>query len=111
MTVMPVSAVGLLFERYGGAVALLIVDPDREARPDARALEAGLGLTRAEAEIGIFLVAGRRPPEIARLRGVSVQTVRSQLKTIYAKVGATSRADVVRILLQGTIALPRKDPD
>lgn len=53
------------------------------------------GLSRAEADIVLRLAAGDDRESIAAARGVSVQTVRTQLKTIFAKIGVRREVDLV----------------
>jgi DNA-binding CsgD family transcriptional regulator len=53
-----------------------------------------LGLTRAEAEVARLLDEGMDGPAIARLRGASLETVRSQVKAIYAKLGVRRRLEL-----------------
>ena len=62
-------------------------------------LVAGLlSLTRAEAEIAISLCRGQSREEIARSRGVSQETVRGQLKSLYAKTGCNREAQLILLL-------------
>jgi DNA-binding CsgD family transcriptional regulator len=52
-------------------------------------------LTNAEREVVALLVAGHLPKQIARLRGVALETVRSQIKTSKRKTGARTINDLV----------------
>ena len=54
-------------------------------------LVAALGLTKAEAEIAALLAAGDSAAEVAGKRSVSVETVRAQIKSLYRKVGVSTR--------------------
>lgn len=72
------------------ALALLIADPD------ARAFDAGplwrlvFQLSGAECEVAQALMQGLSPHEIASARSVSIGTVKSQIKHLYAKLDVTS---------------------
>ncbi|HEY6632987.1 MAG TPA: helix-turn-helix transcriptional regulator [Rhizobiaceae bacterium] len=78
-----------------GTVAVLM---SRRAMPSgAAAVAARYGLTPAELRVLEGIVAGRAPAEVALANGVSRETVRSQLKAIYAKTGANSQAGLVRL--------------
>ena len=55
-------------------------------------LQASFGLTLAEAEVAIALVRGEKPPAIAAQRKVTVQTVRTQIRNLYSKIGVGHRA-------------------
>jgi len=51
------------------------------------------------------MVGGARPEDVARRRNVSPETVRSQVRSVYAKLDVTRQAELVRVLA----ALPRLD--
>ncbi len=59
------------------------------------------GLTRAEQEVVRLLVQGKSNGEIAALRGVSVNTIANQLRSIYTKLGVGSRRDLVARCVRG----------
>lgn len=69
------------------------------------ALDAGsTRLTRREMEVATMLANGRTLVEIAAHKGRSLDTVRTQLKSVMRKTGANSQAQVVRLMLQrGTV--------
>lgn len=76
-----------------------IIDPKTlTARPNifARAL---YNLTEAEHELCVALAAGRCLKDCARLRGVTINTVRAQLKSVLAKMSITRQQDLVRVWL------------
>ncbi len=77
--------------------ARLIVVPRRPRRTGATAgvLTAGYRLTPAEAAVALALAEGRPREEVAALRGVSVDTVRSQLKAIFQKMNVSREVDLV----------------
>jgi LuxR family maltose regulon positive regulatory protein len=50
-------------------------------------------LSAQERRVLSLLASGRSNPEIAQELVVSVNTVKTQLKQIYRKLGATSRCD------------------
>ncbi|MEW9807048.1 LuxR C-terminal-related transcriptional regulator [Mesorhizobium sp. ZMM04-5] len=79
----------------GGALAILIAT--RRVVPGAQAMAVRFRLTPAETRVLEGILDGRRPGEIAGVAGVSVETVRSQLKAIYGKTGANSQSALVRI--------------
>lgn len=84
--------------RRSGAL-LCAFDP--ESTPD---LHAGLvqrlfGLTEAEAALAVILCAGHTMEEASTARGTSLNTVRTQLKSIFGKTGTQRQADLVSVLL------------
>jgi DNA-binding CsgD family transcriptional regulator len=80
-------------------VAVLVSDPDAgQERAAARAAEAH-ELTAGEASLlDAFLSEGTLPRAAERLR-ITHETARSHLKRIFAKTGARSQAELVRIVL------------
>lgn len=72
-----------------GAVAIMGIEP---LETSARALSR---LTAAETEVAIALLAGWRATEIACERNVSVETVRSQIKSIYAKFDVKGHVEFI----------------
>ena len=53
-----------------------------------------LGLTRAEADVARQMAEGLGGAEIAALRGSSLETVRSQIKAVYAKLDVRRRLEL-----------------
>ncbi|PLQ00247.1 helix-turn-helix transcriptional regulator [Cupriavidus pauculus] len=65
----------------------------------ARQLQQAFGLTAAEAAVGEALIGGKTPDEYATAAGVSVATVRTQLRAIFEKTGSRSQAEAVGAML------------
>lgn len=64
----------------------------------AERARAAYGLSEREAQIARHLLLGDSPKEIARENGVSISTMRSQLRNLYAKVGVPGQAQLVGAL-------------
>lgn len=64
----------------------------------AERLQQAFGLTQAESEVAHQFFRLRNLEAIAARRGVSLLTVRTQVKTIMAKMGAPSNIDLMRLL-------------
>lgn len=63
--------------------------------PDVeRILRSAFGLTQAEARIAISIMKGEDLETIARHRAVMVATIRSQLKSIFAKTRTHRQAEL-----------------
>jgi pimeloyl-ACP methyl ester carboxylesterase len=79
---------------------LVLVEPlQGEWTPEMGALlTKAFELTDAETEVAANLAEGFTPKEIAERRGVSVLTVRTQIKALLAKTGAAGQTDLVRLL-------------
>ena len=77
----------------------LIADPDARISAAMPVLRELFGLGAAEAEIACALARGLDPEAIARLRSTSLATVRTQLKSIAAKMGCSRQTEIVRIVM------------
>lgn len=80
--------------------ALLVLrDPARPAMLPVEDLERLFGLSPAEARLATRLADGDGLDEAAHLLGISRNTARSQLQSIFAKTGVNRQGDLVRLLL------------
>ncbi|HVY86379.1 MAG TPA: helix-turn-helix transcriptional regulator [Caulobacterales bacterium] len=77
--------------RVGARVLITIGGPRRERR-NRFLLE--LGLTDAEADVARALYGGAGTREIAQRRGVGFETVRTQIKSIYNKLGVRRQSEL-----------------
>ena len=55
------------------------------------------GLSTAEAAVAVALLGGKTAEDVARVRQVSLDTVRSQIRTVLNKSEATNLRDLERI--------------
>jgi DNA-binding CsgD family transcriptional regulator len=88
------------------AVALFCTDPHEEERDLVGVLRALHQLTPAEAALATSLLHGESLSDVCERRDVSVNTVRTHLKSICQKTGTRRQADVVRVLLRSLAAFP-----
>jgi DNA-binding CsgD family transcriptional regulator len=65
-----------------------------------------LGISRAEAEIAIGLHEGVDLAEIAERRGVQLDTVRNQVKSLLRKLGLASQKHLAATLVRVALAAP-----
>jgi DNA-binding CsgD family transcriptional regulator len=65
-------------------------------------------LTKAEAEVGLFLLKGLSHKEIANIRETSERTVREQSRALYRKSGLTGRSSLSAFFLEDLL-LPHPD--
>jgi DNA-binding CsgD family transcriptional regulator len=77
---------------------LLVSDSAPRARPGAALLAQLFRLTPAEAALAASLAAGRTAKGHATKRGVSPETVKSQLAEIRRKTGCRRQADLAALL-------------
>jgi DNA-binding CsgD family transcriptional regulator/PAS domain-containing protein len=78
---------------------ILVGDPEAQDAPRAEALAAAFDLSAAEARVATLAAAAVPTREIAARLGLSENTVKTHLKTVYLKTGARSRAGFVRLAL------------
>ncbi len=83
----------------GGNIALMIHDSGAIDKVDLDGFAKVHGLTPAEARIlNLLLEHASLPPIVGEL-GVSINTVRSQLRAIREKTGARRQAELVKMLM------------
>ena len=64
-------------------------------------------LTPAEADLAALIGQGESLDDAAVLRGVSINTLRSQLKSIFRKTDTRTQRDLVALVLSDLTALER----
>ncbi len=82
----------------GAALLVLLVDPEDCPDLSYSLLQQVFGLTKGEARLASGLLCGQSLEEIAEAHGVSVGTVRSQIKTLFSKTGTHRQAELVGLL-------------
>jgi DNA-binding CsgD family transcriptional regulator len=80
------------------AVALFISDPERQGMVTGSAVREMLPLTPTEAEISASLANGFSVCETAARLGVAETTVRTHLRSIFAKTGVTRQPQLVHLI-------------
>lgn len=68
----------------------------------AKTLIDAFGLTPSEADIALRLASGASREAIATARGVSAETLKAQVRTIYAKTGCSREGQLVHLILTMT---------
>jgi len=85
--------------RKQGAALLFVFDPEATPSITADTVRQLFGLSKREAELAAALCSGQTLDELATARGTSINTVRSQLKSVFNKTGTSRQADLVSLLL------------
>ncbi|RZI95373.1 MAG: helix-turn-helix transcriptional regulator [Rubrivivax sp.] len=85
--------------RLHGAALLFVFDPEATPSITADTVRQLFGLSKREAEVAAALCSGRTLDELAAERGTSINTVRTQLKSVFNKTGTSRQADLVSLLL------------
>ncbi len=87
-----------------GAAALIFVNnPDDERSPSEAVLMAQFRFTPAEARLAAGLLDGEQLEEYALRTGLSLHTVKAQLRQVFAKAGVSRQAEFVRTALANPI--------
>lgn len=74
---------------------VLVHGAKRDDQQLIAALKAAFRLTDAEAQVAMQLANGQKPEDMADSRKVSVATIRSQVKSIYEKMGISRQGELV----------------
>jgi DNA-binding CsgD family transcriptional regulator len=90
---------------FNGALGVLMFTPVTANLPDANLIRALFDLTPGEARVAREIARGSSIDEIASRSRVDRETVRSQLKSVFAKTGTHRQAEVAA-LLAGLPRLP-----
>jgi DNA-binding CsgD family transcriptional regulator len=92
-------------DMFSMASSIIIATPvDKAASPSAELLQGLFDLTPAEARVARGIAEAMTVEEIAGRQNVGVETVKSQLKKIFAKTGTTRQVNLARML--SGLALP-----
>jgi DNA-binding CsgD family transcriptional regulator len=86
---------GVFMTRPASAV-LLAIKQEQNGRSLSAQIQHVFGLSQAEAETVLRLADGATPAEIAGARGVSIHTVRNQVKASLSKTACRRQSDLVR---------------
>ncbi len=85
---------------FGPEARALVFFHDFRSSPglDPMIVAETFNLTPAEARVAVALASGHALEDIASRHGVSIVTVRTQLRAVFAKTGTARQADLVRLL-------------
>lgn len=92
-----------------GACVAIFASQTGQLRLPWKRIAAYYGLSPAEAKLAVILAEGESVEDAAEKLGISVHTVRTQLKSIFAKTDVRRQSELVSMLLQGVLALCRGD--
>lgn len=81
------------------AVIVVHLTSDR-TEVDPEILRHAFGLTPSESRVAVMLARGDALRDVASRRGVSLETVRSQLRAVFEKTGTRRQADLIRLLAE-----------
>jgi len=84
------------------AAVIFIADPDERTELPGDLLRRGYGLTAAECRLALLLVEGQSLNQAAAQTRVSVLTLRTQLKSVFAKTGVKRQGELIQLLLKSS---------
>jgi DNA-binding CsgD family transcriptional regulator len=87
-----------------GQAIIILVDPDRHTPPAEAMLRAGFNLTAAEARLARALASGAALEHVAGELGISYETARSQLRSIFSKMDIHRQPELAALLGRLAIA-------
>lgn len=108
ITVAPGAGMPLIAGVPAAWALVFIADPAVHAELPAERIARLYGLTAAEAQLAVALATGQTLNEYAEAHALSMHTVRSALKQVFAKTATCRQAELVRLLLTHT-AVPADD--
>lgn len=85
------------FENKGAVIYLS--DPASSSFISCELLKKSYNLSEAESEVAIGLTNGLTLDQIAESNKVSINTIRSQLRSVFQKTGTSRQAELVNLLL------------
>ncbi len=96
---------GSLADSADGLVAVFIIDPESQSGNPEHALRRLFGLTSAEARLANALLQGNDLSSAAEDFGISRNTVRSQLQSIFSKTSTSRQGELIKLLAKlGSVA-------
>lgn len=100
LEIMPIRDDGLSDRDNVRGCAVFVIDPDASQILSMEGLARVFQLTRAEAEVATAIVNGDSLGIVAERRNVSIETARSQLKSVFRRTGASSQIELVRLAVK-----------
>ena len=91
----PVSLQDSSFHVWPVAALVLVVDPASRAVTDPALAAAALDLTRMEGRVAVLLAQGLSVREIAAVMSRKESTIRSHVRSMFAKHGLSRQAELV----------------
>ena len=87
------------------SAAVFISDPDLQESTSRHILGELFALTPAEANLATLLARGLSLAQVSIAQNISQHTARAQLKSIFAKMGVSRQAELVRLVLKSVASL------
>jgi len=105
LVIRPVPASEWAEGQSSPCIVAFISDPGLEESAAQQLLGELFELSPAEANLAIKLARGLSLAQVCAEQSISQHTARAQLKSIFAKTGATRQAELVRLVLKSVASL------
>jgi len=105
LVIRPVPASQWSAGQSSPSVAVFISDPDLQESTSRQVLGELFALTPAEANLATLLARGLSLAQVSDAQNISQHTARAQLKSIFAKMGVSRQAELVRLVLKSVASL------
>jgi len=86
---------------------IVVTDPVSSSRPPLEALASIYGFTPSETALASLLVEGHPLKECASRLGITMNTVKTHMKQLFAKTNTRRQAELIRLVLQFPPLSPR----
>ncbi|AEG93973.1 helix-turn-helix transcriptional regulator [Ramlibacter tataouinensis] len=96
--VAPMSARSELASAWQQPLAIILLEGAAEPASLEEVLRLLHGLAPAEARVAVRIAQGFSPADISQQTGTSVQTIRKQVKSVFAKLGARRQSEVAHLV-------------
>lgn len=87
------------------SVAIFFSDPESSLPLSPDALSRAYNLTPAEARVAVAIANGLTPEALAEQGGTSVNTARTQLRSVFRKTNTSRQPELVKLLLTGPFSI------
>lgn len=84
----------------GPSATIFVSDQEQRPRPAMEVLRTMFGLTTAECRVALLLGDGNSSKEIAEILGVSSNTLKSHLSSIYTKTNISRQGELISLLMR-----------
>jgi len=92
----------------GRDLALVFLSDPEPEEPNIDVVRGLFNLSKAEARVAALLCTGMKPSDIAGMLGVSIETVRTQLKSAYRRTVTSSATELAAVLQTGVACQLRR---
>ena len=96
------------FGAWPVAAIVLVVDPASGHGVDPEVVAATLGFTGMESRVAVLIAEGMNAREVAAAMGRTENTIRSHLRSMYAKHKLTRQSELARLVLSLAGAVDRQ---